>query len=339
MLRERFTAQLLAGPPAHDPVAVAGRLLAVQGQDPRGFRLAVRSRTSGLTAADVDRALSDDRSLVVTWLNRGTLHLVRSDDYHWLHALTAPAHVARALRRLDQEGVDASGAERAVSAIERSLAAEGPLTREQLGERIARTGVRTEGQALIHLLALASRRGLTVRGPVLDGAHASVLVHDWLGEPRAMERDIALAELARRYLSGHGPAEDRDLARWSGLGLRDARAGLAAIASELEQRADGLVDLARRPPPAELPPPRLLGAFDPVLLGWTSREPVVGEHQAAITVNGVFRPFALVEGRAAGTWTMPGGRVALKPFGRLRRADAAALEEDAADVVRFLSAG
>jgi Winged helix DNA-binding domain len=339
VLRERLTAQLLAGPPAHDPVVVAGRLLAVQGQDPRGFRLAVRSRTSGLTAADVDRALSDDRSLVVTWLNRGTLHLVRSEDYAWLHALTAPAHVARVLRRLDQEGVDASGAERAVAAIERSLAAEGPLTREQLGERIARTGVRTVGQALIHLLALASLGGLTVRGPVLDGAHAYVLVHDWLGELRAIDRDIALAELARRYLSGHGPAEDRDLARWSGLGLRDARAGLAAIASELEQRADGLVDLARRPPPADLPPPRLLGAFDPVLLGWTSREPVVGEHQAAITVNGIFRPFALVEGRAAGTWTMPGGRVALKPFGLLRSADAAALEEDAADVVRFLSAG
>jgi hypothetical protein len=247
--------------------------------------------------------------------------------------------VARALRRLGQEGVDASGAERAVAAIERSLAAEGPLTREQLGERIARTGVPTEGQALIHQLALASLRGLTVRGPVLDGAHAYVLVHDWLGEPRAIDRDIALAELARRYLSGHGPADDRDLARWSGLGVRDARAGLAAIASELEQRADGLVDLAGRPPPAELPPPRLLGAFDPVLLGWASREPVVGEHQAAITANGIFRPFALVEGRAAGTWTMPGGRVALKPFGRLRRADAAALEEDAADVVRFLSAG
>ena len=63
----------------------------MQGQDPRGARLAVRARTTGLTAADVDRALTD-RSLLITWLNRGTLHLVRSEDYPWLLALTAPPH-------------------------------------------------------------------------------------------------------------------------------------------------------------------------------------------------------------------------------------------------------
>src|SRR5205085_5800942 len=86
---ERLAAQLLAGPPARDPVAVAERLLAIQAQDPRGARLAVRARSEGLSAADVDRALGD-RSLVISWLNRGTLHLVRSEDYWWLHALTTP---------------------------------------------------------------------------------------------------------------------------------------------------------------------------------------------------------------------------------------------------------
>src|SRR5580658_3656295 len=85
----RFAAQLLSGAPARSAVDVAGRLLAVQGQDPRGARLAIRARTTGLTAADVDRALTADRSLVITWLNRGTLHLVRSEDYWWLHPLTA----------------------------------------------------------------------------------------------------------------------------------------------------------------------------------------------------------------------------------------------------------
>ena len=48
ILAERLTAQGLSGPPLADPVAVAERLLAVQGQDPRGFRLAVRARTEGL---------------------------------------------------------------------------------------------------------------------------------------------------------------------------------------------------------------------------------------------------------------------------------------------------
>ena len=191
------------------------------------MRLAIRARTTGLCAADVDRALTEERSLLITWLNRGTLHLVRSEDYSWLHALTAPPHFTGTARRLAQEGVSAAAADRGVAAVERALAEEGPLTRAQLCERVARAGVRTEGQALVHVLALASLRGLVVRGPMCRREQAYVLVRDWLGEqPRSADRGSALAELARRYLVGHGPAGDRDLARWAGLPLRDARAGL-----------------------------------------------------------------------------------------------------------------
>jgi hypothetical protein len=338
-LAARLSAQLLAGPPARDPVAVAGQLLAVQGQDPRGARLAVRARTEGLTAADVDRALTDDRSLLITWLNRGTLHLVRSEDYPWLLALTAPPLLTPSRTRLAREGVSPDDAERAIATVERALADEGPLTREQLRDRVDTTGVRTERQALIHILFAAALRGLIVRGPMIDGKHAWVLVRDWLGEPKPVDRDTALAELARRYLAGHGPASDRDLARWAGLPLRDARKGLNAIASELAERPAGLLELARRPPAAELPPPRLLGPYDPVLLGWTSREDVLGPHKQLVTVNGLFRPFALVRGRAAASWSMPRGKVVIEPFGRLGAADVAALDKEAQDVVRFVTIG
>jgi hypothetical protein len=85
-----------------------------------------------------------------------------------------------------------------------------------------------------------------------------------------------------------------------------------------------------------LPPPRLLGAYDPLLLGWASREPVLGEHQPVITVNGLFRPFALVRGHAAALWTFPAGQVALSPLTRISAPDQAALLADAADVSRFL---
>jgi hypothetical protein len=139
MLAERLTAQLLAGPPAADPVEVVRQLLAVQGQDPRGARLAIRARSTGLSAADVDRALPADRSLLITWLNRGTLHLVTSEDYPWLHPLTAPPLFTGNARRLWQEGVTPDRAERGVAMIERALAEEGPLTRVQLRERIAAT--------------------------------------------------------------------------------------------------------------------------------------------------------------------------------------------------------
>jgi winged helix DNA-binding protein len=335
-IAERLTAQALAGEPLRSPDAVAERLLAVQGQDPRGARLAVRARTEGITAADVDRALSEERSLLITWLNRGTLHLVRSEDYPWLHALTAPTHLASCRRRLLQEGIPESAGEKAMKTIEATLVEEGPLSGKDMRARLNSAGVRTEGQAFIHLMFLAAARGILVRGPMLGKQHAYVLVRDWLGEQQPVDRERALAELARRYLVGHGPADDRDLARWAGLPLRDARAGLAAIASQLEQREDGLVDLKGRSGPGPLPPPRLLGAFDPLLLGWTSRKEVVGPHEVLVTTNGIFRPFALVEGRAVARWGLAGGKVTIEHLDEVRAKDAAALEQDAQQVLEFL---
>jgi DNA glycosylase AlkZ-like len=337
ILAERLSAQLLAGPPARDPVAVAERLLAIQAQDLRGARLAVRARSSGLSVADVDWALTEQRSLLVTWLNRGTLHLVRREDYPWLQALSAPRLRTANTRRLLQEGVSSDAAERGIAVIVRALTEEGPLDRERLRERLAVAGVRLPGQAFVHLLVLASVRGLIVRGPIVAAKQAFVLVRDWLGESAAADRDVALAELARRYLTGHGPADDRDLARWSGLPLRDARAGLEAISSELHQREDGLISLKRRAPTSVLPEPRLLGSFEPVLLGWKSRELLLGDAEPLVVSGGVFRPFALLRGRGVATWTISRQKIGLEPFGRLGRADRKALETDARDVARFLA--
>jgi hypothetical protein len=174
-----------------------------------------------------------------------------------------------------------------------------------------------------------------VRGPVAGPEQAYVLARDWLGAPPALDRDAALGWLARRYLAGHGPATDRDLAKWSGLPLGDVRRGLASIAAELAERAGGLVSLVpvRSRGPADLPPARLLGAFDPVLHGWQSRAPVLGQHERAIVQGGMF---AMVRGRAVGTWGLPGGRVVLTELADLTATDRAELAADAADVTRFL---
>jgi hypothetical protein len=361
---QRFAAQLLTGEPARTAPDVVRRLLAVQGQDPRGLRLAIRPRSRGLSAADVDRALTTDRTLVVSWLNRGTLHLVSAEDYWWLHPLTTPQLRAGSARRLAQEQVPPADAERAVAVIEAALAADGPLTRGQLRVRLDAAGIRTAGQALVHVLFAATLRGLIIRGPVTaTGDQAFVLVRDWLGPPPPeRDPDQALAGLARRYLAGHGPASERDLAKWAGVPLGAARRGLSAIAGELAGRADGLAALrrlppgpdpgappdpsARRPDPgarpgqaaAPGPPgPRLLGPFDPLLHGWVSRQPVLGAYQGIVTANGIFRPFALVGGQAAATWAMPAGQVTLAPLRPLTAAEQQALQADAADVQRYLA--
>jgi hypothetical protein len=333
MRAERLTAQLLTGTPAPDAPSAVRRILAVQAQDPRGARLAVRARSSTDSADAIERALTNDRSLVISWLNRGTLHLVTSDDYPWLHSLTTPPLFTGNATRLAQEGVSPSAAERGVSMIERALSADGPLTRDQLAERLTSANLPTHGQALVHVLVLATLRGLIVRGPMIGRSQAFVLVRDWLGEPKPVDREVALAELALRYLAGHGPADDRDLSKWSGLPLRDARAALRSVRPKLVDCPDGRVDLARRSALGPIPAPRLLGAL---LLGWRSREWVIESGAGLVTTNGVLRPFALVGGRAVATWTLAGNAVVLKPFAAVSPSDVDALAVEATAVTRYL---
>ncbi|MGI8753394.1 MAG: DNA glycosylase AlkZ-like family protein, partial [Acidimicrobiales bacterium] len=160
-----------------------------------------------------------------------------------------------------------------------------------------------------------------------------------LGEAPSGDRGAALEPLPRRPFAGHGPATDRDLARWAGLPLRDVRTGLSAIAAELNDLGGGLVALAGAPVEAEQAPARLLGAFDPLLLGWCDREPIVGEDRTLVTSNGVFRPFALVGGRAVASWGLPSGTLTLRPFGRLSPATRQGLGAEAAAVGAYLGIG
>jgi hypothetical protein len=336
LVARRLAAQLLSGPPARTSEQVVDRLLAVQGQDQRGVRLSIRSRSTGLTVADVDEALTSRRSLVLTWLNRGTLHLVTPEDYWWLHPLTTPQLVTANNRRLRQEGVDPVQADLGVEVVTEAVTL-GPQTRSQLRSRLDSAGVPTRGQALVHVLLAASLRGRVVRGPMVGGEHAYVDVHDWLGDaPAPLDREEALARLARRYLAGHGPAEAGDLARWAGIPLREARLALVGIASQTVAYGDGLVDLADRSEAPTLPGPRLLGAYDPILLGWVSRQLFVGEHKDVVTSNGLFRPVALVDGRVVATWSLSGGTLAIRTLETVKAAALRSLKKEATEVLRFL---
>jgi len=336
VLAARLAAQQLSGAPAAGVVESVRHLLAVQAQDPRGARLAVRARTAGGHAAAINHALTHERSLIITWVNRGTLHLIATEDEPLLHTLTTPQLRRTSDRRLSQEGVGPAAAQRGADAIVKALGDDGPMTRAQIRAVLDRARVPTAGQALVHLLFRATLDGLVVRGPIIEGEHAFALVADWLGARPKIDRDRALAELARRYLMGHGPADARDLAKWTQLPLRDARAGLAAIASEITERTDGLVDVRRAEAPP-LPPPRLLGPFDPLLLGWCSRELVLDRAEEVVTVNGIIKAIALIDGRAAGTWTMPGGRVELRLWKEQDPATAAALYREASAVETYLA--
>lgn len=356
MISRRLLAQGLTDTELADPTAVVDRLLAVQAQDPRGARLAVRSRLADSvenpSASAVDEALND-RSLVVGWLNRGTLHLVRAEDYRWLHALTAPRLATTNRTRLRQEGVSPGQADRGVKLIARQLA-DGPATRAELQGSLESAGIPVAGQALAHILLFAALQGLILRGPMSGREQAFVLVEDWLEPTAAVDPETALPELARRYLAAHGPAGDRDLAKWAGITLGQARRGLKSIAAEpveigekarLGEPVTGgdLVDLKSRVGTGEsgfgeAEPVKLLGAFDPILHGWASRDWIIpgATEREVVTTNGIFRPTILAGNRIAGTWTMPSGKVKLTPFDRLEPTVERASNLDAKRVRAYL---
>jgi hypothetical protein len=240
--------------------------------------------------------------------------------------------VATSARRLAQEGVSPAHAERAVSIVAEALAAGAPLSREQLAARIAAAGIRTEGQATPHLLMLAALRGVAVLGPVDPERRTPLFV---AGPPRlrrapALDRDAALVRLAERYLAAHAPATAEDLATWSGLPLRDARAGLSAATAE---ERDAPTTLA----------PRLLGAFDPYMLGWKDRTFAVDpEHARRVHPGGgMLRPVAVTDGCVVATWKRGArpGTVVLEPLAPLDARTERALRDDAEDVARFESSG
>ena len=343
--RTRAARQLLHRPAGLAPDEVVRRLLAVQAQDLPAARRALRVRTRGLTAKAVNAALSEERSIVRGWLWRGTLHLVAAEDYPWMLALTAPTQAAGGRRRLGEEGVSEADADRAMRIVERALADEGPLTRRELAERVAAKGIRTEGQAMPHLLRRAVLGGIAVLGPMRGAQQTVALARDWLGTapPASLagpERDAALAELARRYLAGHGPATERDLAYWAGLPLRDARVGLQVIAGELAVLNDGLVDLAAGGESARRTGARLLPVFDGYLLGWKDRSfAVAPDHVPRVYMGGLIGPAATVDGRVVGTWraVRRGDRLALdlEPFAPLPPRVEAGLRREREDVARF----
>jgi hypothetical protein len=344
--RARLGAQLLAAPsrpdsadPA-DPVATVEHLLAVQAQDDRGFRLALRSRHGARHAAVVDAALAD-RRLIVTWALRGTLHLVRPEDAAWLLPLTTPQLATGNRRRLAEEGVTPRQTVRGIDAVTAALA-DGPKTRAELRAALDAARVPSGGQAFVHLMLAATIAGHVARGPVVGRELAWVGVAQWLDDTTAVVgRDEALARLAHRYLQGHAPARPEDLAKWAGITIGDARSAFAALGDSVVPWPDDPVLIAPaervdRPLP-RLPAPRLLGPFDPLLHGWQDRVLFTGDHQGVVTTNGIFRPVALVDGRVVGTWGLASGTVTirlLEPVGDLVRNR---LVVDAARVLEYLA--
>ena len=341
----RAAAQLLHRPrtPSH-PADIAREIAGAQAQDPRAGRLTFRARSSKPSAADVDRCRTEERSLLLIWAMRNTLHLLNAEDAVWMLPLFKPKLEGFARRRLAHFGVDRRAQDRALGAIRAALESEGPLGRGEAMDRVRRLNIEITPERRGHLTGLSVATGIACLGPDKGRTAQLVLADEWLGEPPPHDRDAALRDLARRYLNAFGPATEADFARWAGLPLGDVRAGLTGIAAELREvqirdaRAWALRRSPRRAPEGIV---RLLPAWDTYLLGYRDRDFVAtGERWRKITPGGgMYYPAIVRDGVAIGIWSIRGARdtpdMAAEPFGRLDREARAAVDTELADVRRF----
>lgn len=343
----RLLTQQIAVSNFQTPGELVAHMGAMQAQDYLGAKWAIGLRVPGNTETDIDQAIID-RTIVRTWPMRGTLHFVAADDVRWMLALLAPRIIARSKTRHTELGLDAHTFLRADEALANGLQGGKQLTRKEVLALFETAGITTEGQRGYHLLGYAAQRALICLGAPRGKQQTFTLLDEWIPKSRVLARDEALAELARRYITSHGPATLQDFVWWSGLLVADARAGLAAATGITEQKIDGVTywlptHLPQKPGVATAA--YLLPGFDEFLLGYTDRQTVLDtEHMQHVTPskNGIFSAIIVLHGRVIGTWrrtlSKAGVTVSLSPFAPLKPVERQAIEAAAMRYAAYLNA-
>jgi Winged helix DNA-binding domain len=293
-------------------VEVTRRIGGLHAQVMSSADLSLWTRIRGHRPDDLPRALWEDRTLVKTWLMRGTLHLVPAKDLPmYCAALDSRGHYAGAwLRYFD---VTARDMERLIDVIADSLDDE-PRTRRELGAAVkARLGKRMaknlEG-GWGSFLKPAARRGILCFGPS-QGQNVTFVRPDvWLSDWREFDQDTARQELVRRFLTAYGPASRDEFAEWSGGGhVRGMHRVWGEIVHELAEVEPKRFVLARDVEALERAKPsrvvRLLPGFDPFLLPKQVRPYLVRtreDYDRIYRPQGWITPVVLQGGRALALW-------------------------------------
>ncbi len=305
----RLHGQCIASPKAADPAAVVRHLGAMQAQAYGQALWAIGLRTQGATAASIEQAIAD-RTIVRTWPMRGTIHFVPAADARWMLRLSCARMLARTRRRHEQLELNTDITERCVETLTHALQGGITLRRSEMMAVLENAGISTTGQRGYHLLWYAAQTGLICMGPIQNNEQTFVLLDEWVPGARELSREEALAELAKRYYTGHGPATVHDFAWWAGLTVTEAKSGLEAAKAGLvsEQMKGKEYWWPTESPGDESLNQRevfLLPGFDEYLLGYQDRSAVLAAEDADKIVpgrNGVFLPTIVVRRQVVGTW-------------------------------------
>ncbi|MEV0596201.1 winged helix DNA-binding domain-containing protein [Nonomuraea cavernae] len=335
----------MSGSGGTDAVSVVRRLCGVQTQVASSAQLAVALRSATPGPGAVDRALWADRSLVKTWIMRGTLHLLPSDELAGCCAALATLRFWEKGSWQRGHGVTAAEIEAVIEAVPQALG-ERALTRDELVDAVVDvTGDAHLRQALTSgwgaLLKPLSRLGELCYGPPRDGRVTFTAPRHWLpGWPPVLPpQEEAGVRLARAFLGAHGPATPEMFDKWLFGGIAKKavlKAWFLDLGPELtEVEADDgrrllaltehLDDLAATRASGET---HLLPGFDQFILAAPrDLEPLI---PAAVKAKvsrqaGWISPVVIHEGRVTGVWERKGGQIGLDlfapvPEGALRRA-------------------
>lgn len=302
----------------------------MQAQDYASALWAIGLRLPAATEAGVERAVAE-RQIVRTWPMRGTLHFVAADDVRWMLELMTPRIIAGARRRWDElEFTDSlwSRIRKLAVGILRGRA----HTREALLAGLEREGISTAEGRAYHIPWRLAQEAVICFGPREGKQKTFVLLDEWVPSSRKLSGGEALAELALRYFTSHGPATQADFVWWSGLKVSDARIGIAAVAPQLaSETVDGKVYWMRDCGFAGVEMGFLLPGFDEFLLGYADRSASLDAKHASKIVpgsNGIFLPMLVHDGKVAGTWKRTSGKssvtIRAAPFARMAKTPFAA---------------
>lgn len=298
------------GRPA-DVASAARAMLATQAQDHHGTLWALGLRTASATRDDVEAAYRSG-TIVRSWPQRGTLHVVAADDLDWMLRLTGERMIRAAAGRHRRLGLEEADFRRAAAIARDQLSGGQQLSRTELLGVIAANGVVIAGQRGAHLLVRLAQERLLV----VCGQHSWALLEEWVPAPRRLEPAAALAEHALRYFTSHGPATAADYAWWSSLTLTQARAGAAAVRDQLDEIEVGGTRYLLRPGLAGADPDvHLLPGFDEYLLGYRDRRAPLADRPLEVVVpggNGMFLSTVVVGGEVRATWRRVGSGAAAR---------------------------
>lgn len=344
--RHRLHNQRISKATFKRPDDVVGWLAAVQAQDYAGAKWALGLRLQGATDNVVEQAFARG-AILRTHLLRPTWHFVTPADIRWMLALTAPRVHAVNAHMYRQLELDGAVVKRSHAALAKALQDGQQLTRDELRGVLHQAGIATDsGLRMGYLLMRAELDGVVCSGARRRKQFTYALLEERAPHARLLEREEALAELARRYFVSRGPATVQDFAKWSGLTIADARNGLEAVKTHLRHEVvDGQpywFSASRPSAKAVSPAAYLLSIYDEYISGYQDRSAIVDARHAAKlwAVGNALSYIIVVDGQIVGTWrrTLRKGEVTIETniFSRLTKAERRAVAAAADKYGAFL---